>query len=155
MTDQQIKQVTYAAILLLWCLLGLWHWLMSNFYRFVLSGPERVFWFLFFIGLPLLVVFGIHYQRKWSGWLTMVFGTLLIFLVLRLTYEVIRQINLPDIGLVILAPMLLVGGHMAEKGYALHQLWWVGTAPKLGSDVAAQKLSVTFAPQADPKDQSS
>jgi hypothetical protein len=53
---------------------------------------------------------------------------------------VVRQVSLPDIGLLLLAPMILVGGHLTEKGYALYQLWWLAEVPS-GSHRSVGKTS--------------
>ena len=133
MDERAVLRQVYGGVLTLWVLVGLWQLLMSRYIRFVLSAPEQVFWYLFFAGLPLVLVFGVHYRRRWAGWLGMVYGLLLILGSLRLIFVVVREQRLPDLSLILLFPIVITGGHLFSYSKVLFEWWW----QSVNTDVAA------------------
>ena len=52
----------------------------------------------------------------------MVYGVLLVLLDMSLMIDVVKQPLLPDVALLVLVPLAIIGGHLVSNGKAVYQL---------------------------------
>ena len=132
MNLQQAHRSIYGAFIMEWLFLGLWELLMFDRLQWQLSPLEKAGWYLFFLVVPMLAMLGMRLQRMWAGWLVMVYGVLLLMLDSSLVVAVVRKPELPDVALLVLMPLAVIGGHLVTNGKAVYQLTLATREQKTG-----------------------
>ncbi len=137
---QDHKEGVYACVIFLWVLAGLWWLFVQPKVAIMLTAGEESFWFMFAIGLPLLMLWALRHNRKWGGWLIMVYSMLVAIIALRLIMLVMQKGMIPDGALLILIPIVLVASTMFGHGKLVHRfLWQASESPPAVVDEASDQ----------------
>ena len=132
MNLQQAQRSIMVAFIMGWLFLALWELLMFARTQWHLSPLEKGVWYMFFLLVPILAMLGMRLQRLWAGWMVMVYGVLLVVLDLNLAVAVVQKPELPDVGLLVLVPMAVIGGHLVTNATGLYQLMQAAKLHQVG-----------------------